>query len=63
MSDEQAHAVVYHLLRVQTEKDLTDAQDRFLDALISELVHRRKDQPSIDRCRCRVCLPAHEMRW
>ena len=58
MTTTQVHAVVYHLLRVQTERDLTEAQDKFLDVLIKELVHRNAEASWVDRCKCMVCTPA-----
>lgn len=61
MTTQQRHAVVYHLLRVQTERDLTEAQDRFLDVLIKELVHENASRTVLQRCRCRVCVAAAPM--
>lgn len=61
MPDSQAHAIVGHLLQVQTERDLTEGQSRFLDVLIAELVHRRAQKPWTEQCRCRVCRPAAPM--
>ena len=61
MTPAQRHAVVYHLLRVQTERDLTEAQDRFLEVLIKELVHENASRTALTRCRCMVCTPAAPM--
>lgn len=58
MPTEQAHAVVHHLLQVQTRQDLTEAQERFLEVLVKELVHRNAAVGWQQRCRCRVCAPA-----
>lgn len=62
MPDSQAHAIVGHLLQVQTERDLTEGQEKFLEVLIAELVHRRSTKPWPEQCRCRVCRPAEPMR-
>lgn len=61
MAPREAHAAAYHLLRLFEEGKLTEAQDKFLDALVRELERRARESDTWSRCHCRMCQPADPM--
>ncbi len=57
----ELHAVAGHLQRLLETSSLTDPQDRFLKACYDALAARNEGLGALERCHCRMCLPAAPM--
>ena len=57
MSSRELHAVAERFNRQRTTQDLTERQEWFYDAIISELEYRRRRaRPTWSACACYLCI-------
>lgn len=57
MSSRELHAIAERFNRLRPSQDLSERQEWFYDAIVSELEYRRRvARPSWSACACYLCL-------